>query len=594
MSGLFFIIILSCFNLAFCDESTSLDLEPIIITKSKIHLLNPYSLRFDKLKNLPSDSFIETLSILPLDLQSRSLKSGIQTDFSLRGSNFQGVLMLVDGQRINDPQTGHHNSDIPLTKEDIEMIEVLAGLSSAVFGPDAIGGAINIILKKPEVKKRVLELRAGQYKTLSGLLSISDKIDNLGLRFSLERQESDGFSDDTDFKKFTTNFNSSLDIPDGSFDLNLGYQEKEFGAYDFYTPKSGYPSKEWTKTYLLNAGFNLEKSGFMIKPNFLWRRHYDKFLLDKTLIRSRYLNHHRTDIYTPNIYFQKETDMLGRIGLGLEYGEERINSTNLGKYNRNHKSIFVDDSKDLTSQLSLGLSFRTDDFDGFDKVYTGGGVARYKVSKENSIHFSVSRSIRIPSFTELYYNDPTTLGNSGLSAEKSLNYQTGYDYKKEGLSIGLTFFSRLEEDFIDWVKRSTSQAKWQVENITEAKVFGIENYLRLDINPTLKLDSNYTYIDKCINDQGYLYKYGPNYIRHLTNINLNFNFSFGVQTIGLTYKKKPNRDGWLLLNTHLSGNIQKNFQIFLEITNLLNIEYQEIEGIPQPGRWFELGLRFEW
>jgi len=590
--GLFFIftLILSYFHLGFCD----VDLERIVITRQGAHLLPSYSLESDDLENFPSDSPLETLSYLPLDLQSRSPKGSIQTDFSLRGSTFQGVLMLMDGQRINDPQTAHYNSDIPLTEEDIKRIEVIPGVSSSVFGPDAIGGAVNIILKKPQSKKMVLKLKGGQYQTASGLFSISDKIDNLGIRLSLENQESKGFYYDTDFKKFISSLNFSLDIPDGDFNTSLGYQEKEFGAYDFYTPGLGYPSKEWTKTYLLNTGFNLDKEGLIIKPNFLWRRHYDKFMLDKTQGRSTYLNHHRTDIYTPNIYLQKEIGILGRVGSGIEYGEEKINSTNLGKHNRKHKSIFMDESKDLNDKLSLGLSFRTDDFDSFEQAHTGSTNLRYRVSEKNSIHLGISRSMRIPSFTELYYSDPTTLGNASLSAEKSLNYQTGYNYKKEKLSAGFTFFFRQEEDFIDWIKRTPAQAKWQVENITKAEVSGIENYFRLKINPILTLDSNYTFINKRINDRGYIYKYGPNYTKHLINNIFSFNLPFGIQAVELTYKKKPSRRGWFLLNPRLSYNLNKISQLFVEISNLLNVEYQEIEGIPQPKRWVEGGLRLEW
>lgn len=591
----FIIIVFNVFHLGLCAEDFSWDLGSIVISKSQVHLLNPYILDIAKQPNLIFNSVIESLSFSPLDLQSRSLKGGIQADFSLRGSTFQGVLILMDGSRINDPQTGHHNCDIPLTKEDIERIEIIPAVGSSIFGPDAIGGAINILTKKPKEKKWVLEFTGGQYQTKSGLLSLTEKIDNLGIRFSLENQESAGFYKDTDFKKFTTTLNSSLDIPDGEFDINLGYLEKEFGAYDFYTPALGYPSKEWTKTYLLNCGLSLNRQGFMMKPNFLWRRHFDKFMLDKTQVRSRYLNHHRTDVFIPNIYFQKELGILGRMGLGLEYGQERINSTNLGKHKRKHKSIFMDESKDLTPKLSLGLSFRSDDYDDFNQEYTGSLNLRYKLSEKNEFHFGVSRNIRLPSFTELYYNDPTTLGDAGLSEEKSLNYQVGYDYKKEGLSWGTAFFFRQEKDFIDWIKRSPNQAKWQVENITESEVFGIENCLRLKINQNFSLDSNYTYIDKRINDRGYLYKYGPNYIQHLINTTFSLNLPFGVlDHIGFTYKKKPNRDGWLLLNTRLSYNLNKNSQIFLNISNLLNVEYQEIEGIPQPGRWAEAGLRFQW
>ncbi|MFH1640675.1 MAG: TonB-dependent receptor [Candidatus Omnitrophota bacterium] len=593
--GFIFVIILFCHSdIALCKQNTPLELEPIVITKSKACLLDNYSLEYGVLKNLPFGSFIEALSLLPLDLQSRSLKGGIQTDFSLRGSNFQGVLVLVDGQRINDPQTAHHNSDIPFTREDIERIEVIPGLGSSLYGPDAIGGAINIILKKPKGRKMVLESGFGRYETKSGLFSISDKIGDLAVRFSIDDQESEGFRNDTDFKKFTATLNSSWDMPDGEFVFNSGYLEKEFGAYDFYTPGLGYPSKEWTKTYLLTTGFNLEREGFLIKPNFLWRRHYDKFMLDKTQVSSKFLSHHRTDLFTPNIYFQKELEILGRFGLGAEFSDERIVSTTLGNHSRQHKSIFMDDAKDLSDKLSLGLSFRMDNFEAFDEVYTGSAGIGYKFSKEHSVHFDLSKSTRIPSFTELYYSDPVTVGNLSLSEENSFNFQSGYDYKGEGVSAGITFFLRKETDSIDWVKLAPGQERWQAENIVEAEVFGIENHSRLGINNIISLDYNYTYIDKRIDDGGYIYKYGQNYMRHLANATLSLSLPFGFQTLALTYKKKPARDGWFLLSAGFTYNLNKSCHIFLNITNLLNVEYQEIEGIPQPGRWIGSGIRFEW
>jgi len=593
--ALFFIIsfVAGFSDIASGAENSTLDLERIIVVKNKGYP-NAYALDSNTLKSLSVDSVAQTLSFYPLDLQSRYLKSGVQTDFSLRGSNFQGVLILLDGERLNDPQTGHHNSDLALTKEDIESIQVMPGVSSSLFGPDAIGGAINIILKKPEMKNIVFELEGGSYESKSGLFSITDKLNNLGFRLSLDRAESNGFRYDTDYKVFTANLTSSLELAEGDFNTTLGYNEKEFGAFDFYTPGSNYASKEWTKTYLLDTGLSLDKDGLIIKPNFLWRRHYDKFMLDKTQIRSSYLNHHRTDVLTPNIYFQRQLSGLGRFGLGTEYGQERINSTNLGKHLRPHKSIFMDNTSDLTSRISEGLSFRWDNFDSFGQVYTGALNLRYSLSENNLFNLGINRSMRIPSFTELYYNDPTTVGDSNLKAESALGYQFGYEYKKEDLKACTTIFLRQEQDMIDWVKHSPSDTKWKVENISTADVFGTETYLKLKINDRLKLDANYTYINKYIRTQDLIYKYGPNYIRHLFNAVFTLNLPFGDESLGFTYKQKPNRRGWFLLNAALSKDLNKNSRIFLKITNLLNVEYQEIEGIAQPGRWVEAGLRFDW
>lgn len=595
-SGVFFVIIFFCSIISgFCDSGNANDLERIVVTKSRICLLNDFSADSGQIASLPITSTVESLKFLPVDLQSRQLKSGVQTDFSLRGSNFQGVLMLLNGQRINDPQTGHHNSDIPLTKDDIELIDVIPGAGASVFGPDAIGGAINILLKKPTENKIVFEPRIGTHQSGSGLFSITQKKDNLGVRLSVEDSQSDGFRYDTDFKKLISSFISSLYLPNGDFTTSFGYEQIQFGAFDFYTPGSGYPSKEWTRTCLLNTGLNLDEGGFLIKPNFLWRRHFDKFMLDKTQIRSTYLNHHRTDMFTPNIYFQKEMNPLGRVGMGLEYGDEKITSTNLGKHVRQHNSIYLDDSKDLNPRISLGSSLRTDDYDSFDRAYTGSFDLKYKLTEQDFLSLGVSRSMRVPSFTELYYNDPTTIGDPNLCSEKTINYQLGVNKQKKNFSIGQTVFFRNEKDMIDWVKTTPAQAKFQVANITKDYVYGTEFSLRLKLNSFTSLDWNYTYVNKQVYDaQGYIYKYGRNYIKHLTSGVFSFNLPFGVQTLGFSFKKKPDRRGWFLLDTHLAYDFNKHAKAFFNVTNLLNVEYQEIVGIPQPGRFMETGVRLEW
>jgi len=591
--GLFFIIFLCGYLPLLANDSAQEDLERIVVLKSRSYLAGEYSLSYADLEGLPFSSPVEALSALPVDLQSRSPHAGIQTDFSMRGSGFQDVLMLLNGQRINDPQTAHFNSDLPFTSVDIERLDVLPSASSSLFGPDAIGGAVNFVIRKPQKGERVLELSGGQYRTYKELLSVGDKIKGLGVRLSIEDQSSAGFRQDSDYKDFITSAVSSLDLPLGSFDFNAGYQQKEFGAFDFYTPGQNYPSEERTRTYLLDSGFNLDKDGLIIKPNFIWRRHFDKFTLDKTGVRSKFVSNHRNDTYTPNIYFQKDLLRLGKAGLGFEYGDEQITSTTLGRHSRGHRSIFVDDALDLTKSLSSGLSLRLDDFDGFNSNYTGSLSLRYEIIPQNFLHGSISRNIRVPSFTELYYNDPTTIGNSGLAAEKTLNYEIGYEIKREGFSLGPAIFLRREDNAIDWVKTDPAQ-KWEARNIPGADVFGVEAQAGLDINKDIRLSTNYTYINKYTDNNGYLFKYGPNYARHLWNTEFIFKLPFGTQSIGFTYKQKPGRDGWFLLNARVNYNLNKNTSLFITGTNLFNVGYQEIEGIPQPGRWIDSGFRLEW
>jgi len=592
--GEFFLIFLLVYPLYSFAEEDNTVFERIIVIKNKEAVISPSSLGGGSLTSLPFNSPVEALSITLLNLQARSPNNSIQSDFSLRGSNFQGVRVLFNGKRINDPQTGHYNADIPVTKEDILNIDILSGVSPLGLGPDAIGGSVNFVTKKPEEKKIVLELSGGEHNSSGQLFSVSGKIKDLGARFSVENRESRGFKEDTDFKKFTASMASSLDIPVGSFDLDFGYQEKEFGAYDFYTPGLGYPSREWTKTYLLNSGLKLDKGDIVIKPNFLWRRHFDKFMLDKTQIRSNYLAHHRTDIYTPSVYVNKESTLLGKIGLGLEYSEEKINSTILGKHSRAQKSIFIDDDYKFNDFVSFNSVFRIDDYDGIDIFYTGAARLSFEAREGNLMHLGVSKAMRTPSFTELYYDDPKTIGNSGLSPEKSLTYEAGHFYKCGGFSLSSVIFLRDENNFIDWVKSSSAQEKWEAKNIASSKVFGIEENLQYAFNAWVNLRANYAYTNRRKNDDGYIYKYGENYARHLTSLISIFKLGFGTQEIGLTYKKSPSRSGWLLFHAKFNYNFNKHSKFFISATNIFNVEYQEIAGIPSPGRWVEGGLRVEW
>ena len=241
----------------------------------------------------------------------------------------------------------------------------------------------------------------------------------------------------------------------------------------------------------------------------------------------------------------------------------------------------------------MGLSFRWDEFSDFNDVYTGSSSLKFKLTDKAAFNFGISKSMRVPSFTELYYSDPTTIGNPDLAAERAWSYQAGFEYKEQDFSSGLVFFVRREREMIDWVRSDPSQ-KWQARNFTRDDVFGVECSLSRKINRLLSVDANYAYTDKSIDNQGYLYKYGPNYARHLVNTIFNLHLPFGRQEIGFQYKQRPGRRGWLLMNAGLNYDLNKNSKIFLNSTNILNVEYQDIAGIPQPGRYIEAGFRLEW
>ena len=102
----------------------------------------------DQIARLPVHSIADVLRLLSsVDVRARG-ERGVQTDFAIRGANFGQMLVLVDGVRLNDAQSGHHNGDIPVPLDAIERIEILHGPGSSLFGADAFGGTINVITRK--------------------------------------------------------------------------------------------------------------------------------------------------------------------------------------------------------------------------------------------------------------------------------------------------------------------------------------------------------------------------------------------------------------------------------------------------------------
>ena len=131
--------------LAQAEEKEIYTLLPVMVTGTR----TGYSLRVP-VTVYPENNIAvtEALKELPgLDLQTRGLL-GSQADISIRGSTYQQILILIDGMRVNDPQTAHHNMDLPVPLSVIEKIEVLKGQASSVYGADAFGGVVNIITKR--------------------------------------------------------------------------------------------------------------------------------------------------------------------------------------------------------------------------------------------------------------------------------------------------------------------------------------------------------------------------------------------------------------------------------------------------------------
>jgi iron complex outermembrane receptor protein len=299
-------------------------------------------------------------------------------------------------------------------------------------------------------------------------------------------------------------------------------------------------------------------------------------------------------MYIPGLCLYRNSEQAGDTQIKAEYSLESMRSDRLGDHYRRRRSIFLKQEKEADFGLGLQAWARIDSYNRSDDLRTAGLNSRYRLSSHNTLSAGLSRNVRLPSFTELYYDDPTTSGSSGLGKEQYLNYQAGLEHQDEVVCYGGIFFLRKEDNPIDWVKHQPDDNRWQAENLADTEVFGSEAFFRLEPDKRFCLSLNYSYADKRRDNRGYLYKYGQSYLRHLAQAAAEIRSAFGEIFIASRYKKKSGRSSWFLAEAGFSRQLNRDLRFFLRVDNLFNQEYQEIEGIPQPGRSLEAGLRAEW
>jgi len=536
----------------------------------------------EELERLAVRSIDEALRLISgVDVVQRG-PFGVQSDISLRGAGFEQTLFLINGMRINDPQTGHFHSDIPITLADIERIEVMPGGASAIYGAGGFGGVINIVTKTMQPKGLQAKLTIGEhnYKQLTTGL-ISPVFRQTQFRLSIGDQRSDGYRPNTDFHHTTYNFHLNSD----KWQALVGYMEKRFGANGFYTLR--FPAQwEHTKTGVISLKANSRLANASFEPSFIYRHHYDYYVLDRNNQRF-YQNTHRTNSLTlrlPLSFISGE----GRYITGLEATYDNIDSTRLGEHSRNSKALFAGLSHPI-GKARIDLDLRLDHYSGGIGLEPSPSVGIvYKIRQGLKLRVSGNRSFRLPSYTELYYKSPTSVGNPDLQPEKAWQIEGGLDYYSDNYIAGITVFRRWSRDIIDWFNKGNY---WQSENISKVNTYGITLNLNLVIGAhTIKLD--YTGLDQ--HSDGSREAYYMNYLRHKANLTILSNLPYDLaSSLSVGHQKRINQSAFTLVDARLTKSIKMGptkTRLFIEGKNLFNTQYHDLTGLPLPGRWLFMGL----
>ncbi len=316
---------------------------------------------FDAVQKLLANSLFDLLRLdSSLDVRSRGV-NGVQTDISIRGGNFGQTLVLLDGVRLNDAQTGHFDLDIPLPPDAISRMEILRGAGSAIYGSDAVGGVVNVITAPPESNELHLRAAIGNFGTNQESGSLSIALGKNGKQASeqlfFSRDFSTGFMDDRDYRNLSlasiTHFNTSL----GATNVTLAYNDRPYGANQFYGP---YNSWERTRTWFASIQQALGKD---TDVSFAFRRHTDLFVL----LRNDppvYTNHHYEEGYQAALRRHKKIKANTTVSYGGEAFRDEIQSTNLGSHQRNYGAVYAAIDMRALSRYSFTLGAREELFKG--------------------------------------------------------------------------------------------------------------------------------------------------------------------------------------------------------------------------------------
>ncbi|MCX5686430.1 MAG: TonB-dependent receptor [Candidatus Omnitrophica bacterium] len=587
---------------SYCDEPRRL--EKIVVTPSRLVSDSAETGRSINILDSPAIA-LSSYNAIPdiigniggIDIRRRG-PEGVQSDVNIRGATFEENTVLIDGIRINDPQTGHYTMDLPVTLADVDRIEILKGPASSVYGPNSFGGVINIITKKPEGPKISLDASGGSFDYFNTLLSAAFPIGILGNRFTIEESRSTGYMPETEFNILSLSDSGVIKTDFGDYNFLFGYTKKDFGADTFYVPTYS-NEEEHTDTRFFKIDGVIEKGGLKMTPKLFLRRHWDKFIIDRNQPGGM-TNYHTNYSYGVELDFVLNNNFMDA-AYGFEVSRDTIDSTNIQTHSRTNDDMFFELSPHLLEKLAVNLGMRWDHSSGFNWAISPSASAVYELFKNFSVRGLVGRSYRIPTFTDLYYNDVKNAGNPDLRPESSWTYEAGADFKLDTAYCSATYFHRNSYDTIDWT-RPNANSKWQASNIGTIATNGVE--LSLGISPKTcwrespveKIFFEYTACDS-YRKHDYLSKYALDYLKQQISFGIEYDIVGFKNSWVLNFKKRVGQAPCIVADFKLSKNIinkgKLNLTAFFEATNLFDTDYSEQSDVSMPGRWFKSGGRIE-
>ena len=548
---------------------------------------------------LPVTNLADALEwVSGLDVRQRG-SGGTQVDLGIRGAAYEQTLILVDGVRMNDPQSGHHNFDLPIVLEDIARIEVVRGAGSSQYGPNGNGGVINLVTHKYVAaeggRKAGLKLEAGSKDYARGALTVGVTEGSVSVFASAAQQESDTYIKGAQLGYLTQQGNMRL-IYDGdghSTVAGVGYIDKGFGAEGFYTAK-GAKARENTiqrHAYITETIDVGAASSVDLTVN--WRQHDDEFFY-KTFAPSV----HQTNAWQTRLRLNLGDEWV----IGAEHNQEDIESSStLGdRHEREFSSLFVfgqHDINDLTVAGSLSwLSYDS----GEEFVLPVLGLT-WQANDDAALYLNAGKSTRVPSMNDLYLNQRSNKGNPDVKTEQTRSVELGVRWSGD-VNVRAATFQRRSDDVIDYTRIPSQDFTtvngnpvpfFKARNIERAVVKGFD--LEVDAMPLLvdtqwqQARLSYTRLVQDFTNQFPEARYSKSQFEHQAILALVYEMAPGWSLSSL-YKLEDryNGDSYHIWDMGLKHQIKDGYWT-ISGTNLRDADYVDSGYIEAPGS----GVKFE-
>jgi vitamin B12 transporter len=587
----------------------------------------------------PVTSLDDLLRFLPaLEVQSRG-SFGAQADITLRGSTFNQVLLLLDGMRLNDPLTGHFAGYLPITPAEIEQIEIVRGPGAALYGPDAVGGFINIVTKtfaathRPDGTELAGTFMAGEYGLKSTNAGFYGQDKGLRLAGGILNNTASGQLRDApsnalrnDVKLNTYSLSGAYQITEKfSAAARASFDRRDFNAQYFYTTNAGdqareTASRDWYQGQLRYEWNDRSRTELQI----VGTASTDLYVYTPTSVPSDHLMHYL------NVQGQHQVQISPKVRatLGGQVDRRAIQSNDRGNHDTWHAGAFAVAVVSPTPGLNLTGALRLDHDQAYGTELVPQLNASQQLGDKLTVRGAVGRAIRAADFTERYTSNvrpgivPTgfNVGNPGLQAEHTINYEAGFDFQPwQVLTLRSTYFNRYGRNLIDYVNQSGTQvieatgftnlnpnATYRfAQNLFAVTTQGIETEVatRAQLTPGLRLDGTVGYTWVHLNTEGSVAsQYLSNVARHLLTGTVSLTHKRFTATLSGLYKKRDAQSAatisreltpsYAVFNARLDlALLPERVWLTGQVQNLFNAKYSDLLGAQMPTRWLMGGVR---